>query len=171
MQASSKWDPPYCTQATVTGAICSTIVNSFVKTVKEAYPQTGGVVAPGFYSVEYTSTEASNHHLVTSTSYVNFWNKSSSLAPGCTLGCHSCRINGGTVQLIYWRPESSTWINGSYHTVSGNNNETMAVVTLGQCSLVLRCMSLSFRSMLATAVACLTGPTRTRSWQSQRLRT
>lgn len=31
-----------------------------------------------------------------------YWPDSSSIAPGCTLGCAGCAITGGTVQLIYW---------------------------------------------------------------------
>jgi hypothetical protein len=78
-----------------------------------------------------TTTEASNGHIAIITSNVLFWDPSSSFAPGCTLGCQSCQINGGTVQLIYWPPASSTWINGSYSAISGNSSEMVTIATLG----------------------------------------
>jgi len=145
----NRWrHPPYCTQAAVTGALCSSFADSVVSSAKEVGQITDGVVAAGYYSIEYTTIESSNNHLVTSTSYVPFWNKSSSLAPGCTLGCHSCQINGGTVQLIYWPPASSTWVNGYYHAVSGNSNETLTAVTLGT-TLTSPTVYVSFDSLYA----------------------
>ena len=41
-----------------------------------------------------------------------YWPANSTLAPGCTVGCASCAITGGTVQLIYW-PEATTTANAS----------------------------------------------------------
>lgn len=79
----------------------------------------------------YTTTESSSRHVATITSNVLLWDPSSSFAPGCTLGCQSCQIDGGTLQLIYWPPASSTWIDGYYSAISGNSNETVTIVTLG----------------------------------------
>lgn len=123
--------PPPCAQATVTGGLCSTLVSDFLRTAKYYNQQTDGVVAGTMNYTTYATTEASNSHVTTITSNVYFWDPHSSFAPGCTLGCQSCQINGGTVQLIYWPPASSTWIDGTYSAISGNSNETSTVVTLG----------------------------------------
>jgi hypothetical protein len=123
--------PPPCSQATVTGALCSTLVSDFLRTAKYYNQQTDGVVAGGMTYTTLTTTEASNGHIAIITSNVLFWDPSSSFAPGCTLGCQSCQINGGTVQLIYWPPASSTWINGSYSAISGNSSEMVTIATLG----------------------------------------
>ncbi|KAJ9618070.1 hypothetical protein H2203_009251 [Taxawa tesnikishii (nom. ined.)] len=42
------------------------------------------------------------------------------VAPGCTVGCQTCRINGGTVQLIYWSPR----------TINPSNNRTSNATSL-----------------------------------------
>ncbi|KAI9690642.1 MAG: hypothetical protein M1820_009949 [Bogoriella megaspora] len=56
---------------------------------------------PSIYqSIGYqqTSSIASNG----STVYYEVWPSSSSLAPGCSLGCGGCAITGGSVRLLYW---------------------------------------------------------------------
>jgi hypothetical protein len=140
--------PPPCTQATVTGTLCSTLVSDFLRTAKYYNQQTDGVVAGTMNYTTYTTTEASNSHIATITSNIYFWDPSSSFAPGCTLGCQSCQINGGTVQLIYWPPASSTWIDGKYHAISGNSNEMLTVVTLGT-TLTSPTVYVSFDSLYA----------------------
>lgn len=140
--------PPPCAQATVTGALCSTLVSDFLRTAKYYNQQTDGVVAGTMNYTTYITTDASNSHAATITSNIYFWDPSSSFAPGCTLGCQSCQINGGTVQLIYWPPTSSTWIDGKYHAISGNSNETLTVVTLGT-TLTSPTVYVSFDSLYA----------------------
>jgi hypothetical protein len=140
--------PPPCTQATVTGAICSTLVKSYLQVAKAYNQQIDGVIAGGMNYTTYTTTEAANSHVATVTSNVFFWDPSSSLAPGCTLGCNSCQINGGTVQLIYWPPASSTWIDGNYSAITGNSNKTVTVVTLGT-TLTSPTVYVSFDSLYA----------------------
>lgn len=149
---------PPCTEASVTGAICSTLADSFVASVKDRYQQTDGVVAPDFYLSTYTTTQASNSQVTTMTSIIPFWNPSARLAPGCTLGCHSCQINGGTVQLIYWPPASSTWIDGIYSAISGDSNETFTTVTLGT-TLTSPTVYISFDSLYARDSCSVIGKT------------
>lgn len=139
---------PSCTQASITGAVCSTLVDSYLKDVKYYDQQTDGVVAGGMNYTTYTTTDTSNSRTATITSNVFFWDPSSSFAPGCTLGCHSCQINGGTVQLIYWPPASSTYINGNYSAITRSSNETLTVVTLGT-TLTSPTVYVSFDSLYA----------------------
>jgi hypothetical protein len=139
---------PICTQASVTGALCSSLVNNFLKDA-EFYSQVrDGVIAGGVNSTTYTTTDTSDNHVATITSNYSFWDPSSSFAAGCTLGCHSCQINGGTVQLIYWPPVSSTWINGFCSAISGSSNDTLTVVTLGT-TLTSPTIYVSFDSLYA----------------------
>ena len=115
---------PFCTQASITGALCSSIVGDFPETVKNKNSQRDGVVDLIIVTT-YTTREESNDRSATITTDFWSWDPLSSLAPGCSLGCQSCQVNGGTVQLIFWLPMSSTWIDGTYSAISGNSNETV----------------------------------------------
>ena len=141
-------DPPSCAQATITGTVCSTLVDKFLDNAAIYNPKENGVVAGGWNYTTYLTTQGSEKDVSTITTYVPYWNPHSTFAPGCTLGCHSCQINGGTVQLIYWPPESSTWINGNYSALSGNSSETRTIVTLGT-TLTSPTVYVSFDSLYA----------------------
>jgi len=137
---------PTCAQARVTGALCSSLVDNLVRTAKSFDHLADGIVVLPQGLTEYTTTQSSK--VMTLHSEVLFWNASSSVAPGCSLGCHSCQINGGTVQLIYWPPASSTWIEGTYSAISGSNNKTLTVVTL-ETTLTSPTVYISFDSLYA----------------------
>ncbi|KAL1585181.1 hypothetical protein WHR41_06517 [Cladosporium halotolerans] len=70
----------------------------------------------------------------------------------------SCQINGGTVQLIYWPPASSTWINGNYSAITRNSSEKATIVTLGT-TLTSPTVYVSFDSLYARDSCSLFGKT------------
>lgn len=83
---------PTCTQASITGSICSAMISSYLSvSAVYAAPDDGRIGDP-----------------------------SQVVAPGCTVGCQTCRINGGTVQLIYWSPR----------TINPSNNRTSNATSL-----------------------------------------
>lgn len=141
-------DKPSCTQARVTGTACSTLVTAFLENAAAYQQQSDGVVGGGMNYTTYTTSTGTANEAATITSNVWFWDPSSTFAPGCTLGCQSCQINGGTVQLIYWPPESSTWINGNYSAITGNHTGLSTVVTLGT-TLTSPTVYVSFDSLYA----------------------
>jgi hypothetical protein len=141
-------DKPVCTQAAVTGTWCSTLVGELLSTMYTRNEAKDGVVAVDYTTTVYTTTEASDSRVSTITTNSPFWNPSLRLAPGCTLGCQSCQINGGTVQLIYWPPASSTYIGGTYSAINGNRSDTQTVVTLGT-TLTSPTVYVSFDSLWA----------------------
>lgn len=138
---------PYCTQADITGALCTSIVGNFLEEVKDKNSQKDGVVNL-IVLTTYTTIQESNHRSATITTEFWSWNPLSSLAPGCTLGCQSCQVNGGTVELIYWLPMSSTWIDGTYSAISGSTNKTVTAITLGT-TLTSPTVYISFDSLYA----------------------
>ncbi|KAI9686028.1 MAG: hypothetical protein M1822_004011 [Bathelium mastoideum] len=73
--------PPMCTQASMDAVLCESIRNSWL--VGQGDPVTA------------FATRGNQLTLTT-------WPRSTSLAPGCTLGCGTCAITGGTARLIYW---------------------------------------------------------------------
>lgn len=143
-------DTPTCTQASVTGEPCSTLFSSgFQRNARQWGHYTDGRVGGGFNWTTYTTTTGTHEDdvaTVTSVSY--FWDPSSELAPGCTLGCQSCQVNGGTVQLIYWPPASSTWIDGKYTAITANATGPVTMETLGT-TLTSPTVYVSFDSLYA----------------------
>jgi len=146
---TNRWlDEPGCTQAAVTGSWCSTLVSELLSTMYTRNEAKDGVVAVDYTTTVYTTTKASDGRVSTITTNSPFWNPSLRLAPGCTLGCQSCQINGGTVQLIYWPPASSTYIDGTYSAISGNHSDIQTIVTLGT-TLTSPTVYVSFDSLWA----------------------
>jgi hypothetical protein len=133
---------PLCTQAVITGPYCSSRVSGYLESQGIFGKQSDGVV--GGERIETTSMRGNE----TIATYYYTWPATSTLVPGCTIGCQSCRINGGTVQLIYWPPASSTWIDGTYSALSGNSSGTSTVVTLGT-TLTSPTVYVSFDSLYA----------------------
>jgi hypothetical protein len=118
--------PPKCTQAAITGSYCSERVRNYVHMIIKWSGQYDGETSVG--GSKPVTSEMRNE---TITTYMSRWPASSSLIPGCTVGCQACQIKGATVQLIYWPPASSTWIDGMYSAASDNSTTTATVVTLG----------------------------------------
>lgn len=134
---------PACTQAVITGSYCSETISAYLHRQKFWKGQSDGVVGVG-ESVPITSMVGNK----TITTHDLRWPSATSLVPGCTLGCQACQINGGTVQLIYWPPMSSTWIDGLYSAITGNSPATSTVVTLGT-TLTSPTVYVSFDSLYA----------------------
>lgn len=121
---------PICTQASVPGAACSSFIDHLLDEATSYNEIINGVVVLNTM-LSYTTTDASGRENTIYTQSTMPWNASSSVVPGCTLGCHSCQINGGTVQLIFWAPSSSTWIDGRYSAIDDADKQKRSVVTLG----------------------------------------
>ncbi|KAI9656775.1 MAG: hypothetical protein M1821_003414 [Bathelium mastoideum] len=85
---STNWlteSSPMCTQASMDPVLCESIRNNWLDGEDEADTTTltGGV-------------------------QLTPWPRSASLASGCTLGCGTCAITGGTVRLMYWPVTTTT---------------------------------------------------------------
>jgi hypothetical protein len=135
---------PACKQATITGSYCSETISQFLLDRNNWSEQSDEVMGIGGL-VPITSTMG-NKTITTLDS--DRWPATSELVPGCTLGCQACQINGGTVQLLYWPPMSSTWIDGFYSAITGNSTATSTIVTLGT-TLTSPTVYVSFDSLYA----------------------
>lgn len=151
---------PSCTQAAVTGSVCSTLVDAFLRNEQYYGHQSEGVVGGGmnWTTITTTTTKGTEQETATITTNNFFWDPSYAFAPGCSLGCQSCQINGGTVQLIYWPPASSTWINGNYSAITRNSSDKATIVTLGT-TLTSPTVYVSFDSLYARDSCSLFGKT------------
>lgn len=138
---------PSCTQAAITGALCSSVIGEVLNSAKHFSPQKDGAVVLNMPTT-YKTTQESNARTAIVTSDIWSWDPTFSVAPGCTLGCQSCQINGGTVKLIHWLPMSSTWIDGTYSAISESSNKTVTVLTLGT-TLTSPIVYISFDSLYA----------------------
>jgi hypothetical protein len=134
---------PECTQAAITGSYCSEQVSNYVHMRIKWFGQYDEETSVG--GSKPVTYKMRNETIIT---YVPRWPASSSLLPGCTVGCHACQIKGGTVQLIYWPPTSSTWIDGTYSAITDNSTTTATVVTLGT-TLTSPTVYVSFDSLYA----------------------
>jgi hypothetical protein len=128
---------PKCEQATITGSLCSEAISKYAWNRMGAGEELDG----GNYMASTTGNK-------TITTVVHEWPATETIVPGCTIGCYTCRINGGTVQLIYWPPMSSTWIDGLYSAITGNGTATSTFVTLGT-TLTSPTVYVSFDSLYA----------------------
>ncbi|KAK5713549.1 hypothetical protein LTR15_011249 [Elasticomyces elasticus] len=86
---------PLCPQASITGAICTSLKDAYVGGQNG---RIGPHVAPyaftsaGYYSLAYPA-------------YTGWtWPATQEFAPGCTLGCGRCAVTGGEIQLLYFPP-------------------------------------------------------------------
>ncbi|KAK3659482.1 hypothetical protein LTR56_001372 [Elasticomyces elasticus] len=86
---------PLCPQASITGAICTSLKDAYVGGQNG---RIGPHVAPyaftsaGYYSLAYPA-------------YTGWtWPANQEFAPGCTLGCGRCAVTGGEIQLLYFPP-------------------------------------------------------------------
>ncbi|KAK4540417.1 hypothetical protein LTR36_009274 [Oleoguttula mirabilis] len=97
---------PLCTQASIGGALCSSIRDNYVHQANYVF---GPEIAQEaeFFSAGYLGSFAN----VTATDFntVWAWPTAATLGvPSCTLGCGRCAVTGGTVQLIYWPQATAT---------------------------------------------------------------
>jgi hypothetical protein len=135
---------PACKQAAITGSYCSQTISQYLNDLSNWSEQLDGVMGIGGL-VPITSTMG--NATITTLDHQR-WPATSELVPGCTLGCQACQINGGTVQLLFWPPMSSTWINGLYSAITGNSTATSTIVTLGT-TLTSPTVYVSFDSLYA----------------------
>lgn len=84
---------PLCTNAVVTGSVCSNLVSAFL------FPSPNYMQGP--------TVDASV--------------AASQLAPGCTVGCQQCRITGESVKLLFWPPKTSSAANATLATVNASS--------------------------------------------------
>lgn len=113
---------PACSAAAVTGSMCSSLVSSWMSMQASFNPATDGISGGVLTWATLNSTETQ----------IYTWPTSKAFAPSCTLGCQSCAIQGGTVQLIYWPPATSTYgSDGRYTALSSNDTGVVTAETLG----------------------------------------
>ena len=103
--------PPPCSQATVSPGQCVSLRSQYLATWDD-----GAASALNWGYGDQTIGEAETEVTLINGSSTNFgvtswWPTHSTLFPGCTVGCLSCAITGGKVQLIYWPEGTSTLSN------------------------------------------------------------
>ena len=90
---------PDCTQAKVPDDYCSSTRSQFIFKAEGKSSQSDGVPV-----IDWTSTTIDGAETM-----VPYWPPNNTIGgPGCTLGCGSCAMQGGTVELIYWPPATTT---------------------------------------------------------------
>lgn len=62
----------------------------------------------GLQQTWYNFTRTSSGSAVVTSTYSYYWPTSSTIVPGCTLGCQDCRVSGNRVELLYWPPETTS---------------------------------------------------------------
>jgi hypothetical protein len=86
---------PDCSQAKVPDDYCSSTRSQFIFKAEGKSKQSDGVP-----QIKWTETTIDG-----SETRAPYWPSDSTIGgPGCTLGCGSCAMQGGTVELIYWPP-------------------------------------------------------------------
>ncbi|OQO12326.1 hypothetical protein B0A48_02968 [Cryoendolithus antarcticus] len=132
---------PRCTQASITGPLCTSLKDAYVLGSNYNLYPTALKYMPGFFSSG-------------SISYVGAWSGQGwqwpsyqPLAPGCTVGCGRCAITGGVVQLLYFPP-------GLSHPATG----PVVATTLGT-TLTSPTNYISFESLYASDVCSGVGRT------------
>lgn len=86
---------PDCSQAKVPDDYCSSTRSQFIFKAEGKSKQSDGVP-----QIKWTETTVDGTE-----TRVPYWPSDSTIGgPGCTLGCGSCAMQGGTVELIYWPP-------------------------------------------------------------------
>jgi len=150
---------PSCTQAKLTGSACSTMIDQLLSATQDPGRVIDGVMMHAMTVSSYTTRLGITDRATTVMTTSWFWDPSHEFAPGCTLGCQSCQINGGTVQLLYWPPQSSLKGNGS-HSATPGKGSVSTLVTLGT-TLTSPTLYVSFDSLYARDSCSVFGKTRT----------
>ncbi|CAK3901637.1 Hypothetical predicted protein [Lecanosticta acicola] len=143
------WNTPDCTQASITGSLCSSLQSNWL--------ETEGVVGEvdGKVGMRVTTMTLSN---TTETS--SWWPSTSILAPGCSVGCQSCRVSGSNVQLLYWPPATTAYRNGTLHAVTERANATGIVTAVAHgTTLTSPTVYISFDRLYASDSCSVVGST------------
>ncbi|KAK4497811.1 hypothetical protein PRZ48_010465 [Zasmidium cellare] len=100
---------PPCTQASVPKSLCETVMSNWLASERGEAGEVGGKIGLDLTPITVNGT----------TSMSSSWPTSSTLAPGCTVGCQSCRVSGSSVKLLFWPPETTSRRNGTFIAATG----------------------------------------------------
>lgn len=100
---------PPCTQASIPSGLCKTVMSNWLASERGEAGEVGGKIGLDLTPVTVNGT----------TSMSSSWPTSSTLAPGCTVGCQSCRMSGSRVKLLYWPPETTSLRNDTFIATTG----------------------------------------------------
>lgn len=113
---------PKCFQAKVSDDFCSSTRSQYIHKAEGKSRQSDGVPV-----VTWKETVIGN-----TTTMSAGWDPEMTIGgPGCTLGCGSCAMQGGTVELIFWPPPITTTVNGSLTHTKSNAGTPVTVEALG----------------------------------------
>ncbi|KAI9701715.1 MAG: hypothetical protein M1820_006343 [Bogoriella megaspora] len=99
---------PSCTQASIGSSFCTTLRDNYISQWIHSN-QAGAYREGSINSAGYTSSYITYPN--GSVAQTSVFPTSSTLAPGCDLGCARCAITGGTVRLIYWPVTETGFLN------------------------------------------------------------
>ena len=127
---------PSCTQASLATSFCGLLGDEYISTWLHSDQ-----------GAWYTQRESAGY-VQTSTTFPNgsqasvqIWPSTSSLGPGCSLGCARCAITGGAVQLFYWP---------TTQTVNGTNGTVPVIASASGTLLTSPTVYISFASIYAS---------------------
>ncbi|KAK4894689.1 hypothetical protein LTR27_007077 [Elasticomyces elasticus] len=87
---------PTCSQANITGTMCSSLIDSAAKSSGYLYGTT--------------------------------WPTSTTIAPGCNVGCGKCAVTGGTIEVLYFPPGMTPYTDGPVTATTLNTTLTSPTV-------------------------------------------
>ncbi|KAK5744602.1 hypothetical protein LTR17_001997 [Elasticomyces elasticus] len=87
---------PTCSQANITGTMCSSLIDSAAKSSNYLYGTT--------------------------------WPTSTTIAPGCNVGCGKCAVTGGTIEVLYFPPGMTPYTDGPVTATTLNTTLTSPTV-------------------------------------------
>lgn len=160
---------PDCFQAKVPDDYCSSTRAQYIHKLEGKAKQSDGVPVMGWTETTMNGT----------TTQVPMWQPDTTIGgPGCTLGCGSCAMQGGTVELIYWPPATAA-ANMSTHgpVVATALGTTFTSPTVRFASPPVRRIGLTSASRFIYPSICSTRETaavdsapqsQTPSWPSQK---
>ncbi|KAK3626125.1 hypothetical protein LTR56_020032 [Elasticomyces elasticus] len=135
---------PICSQAAVTGSLCSALKDAYAR------GQNGMLEVPGYGGVGgYKSNRLSQGWLQSFGESTWWWPTTQSFAPGCTLECGRCAVTGGSIELLFFPP-------GLSHPATG----PVTASTLGTV-LTSPTYYISFATVNASDACGAVGPTLT----------
>ncbi|KAK5736927.1 hypothetical protein LTR17_007071 [Elasticomyces elasticus] len=135
---------PICSQAAVTGSLCSALKDAYAR------GQNGMLEVPGYGGVGgYKSNRFSQGWLQSFGESTWWWPITRSFAPGCTLDCGRCAVTGGSIELLFFPP-------GLSHPATG----PVTASTLGTV-LTSPTYYISFATVNASDACGAVGPTLT----------
>ena len=109
---------PLCSQAAINGSLCQDVMKAYW----DGLWYVGGRRQPG---------DMWNVSQLPNKSWTTTWMADYRFLPGCTIGCQTCRITGGTVKVLYWPPATSTVPAIENRTSTGNGADTSLVTAVG----------------------------------------